>query len=162
MLDEHSNAPPPLPGGEDSGVEDVWRLPTSVADDPDVTDGVLTLEARLLGVGSSRQEQHDPHPGDVVAHDARCGRCRWFETRIFRVAHNEYVLHHAGRTVVPGERQLVRHERAYSPYEVIEAYTIRREAEGHSFVTRPARRALAQAVAFDTALRQAYKNRVVA
>jgi hypothetical protein len=148
----------PLPGGDQSGDEGTWELPTT-SPDPDASGGVLTLEARFLGVGSSRQAHHGDHLGATARPGERCGLCRWFETRIFKLGSNDYVLHHAGRSVVPGEDQLVRHERVYSAAEVVEAYTVRRVDEGRTFLTRPAARALAQAVAFDDDLREAYRDR---
>ena len=157
------NAPAPtspLPAGDQSGEESTWRLPTTKYDDPDVVDGVLTIEARFLGVGGSRREHHTDHLGEYARRSERCGRCRWFETRIFRVEANHYVLHQAGRSVVPGEDQLVRHERVYTPQEVIETYTVRNPGE-EPFLTRPAARALSQAVAFDEDLRRAYERRAV-
>jgi hypothetical protein len=156
-----SHSPPPLPGGDQSGHEAEWYLPTTTVDDPDVTSGTLTLRARFLGVGSTRFDRHTGHAGRFVAPEGRCGACRWFETRIFRVGLNDYVLHHTGVSRVPGEVDLHRHQRVYSPHEVLEAYTVRRAAEGRAFLTRPAARALAQAVAFDPDLRDAYETRAV-
>lgn len=153
-----------LPGGDESGATGTWRLPTRVRSDvdPEVDDGVLEFEGRFLGVGSSRRERHGFHAGPYATNQERCGVCRWFETRIFRLGPNDYVLHHAGRSIVPGEDDLCRHERAFSSYEVIERYVVRRADEGTASLTRPAARALAQAAAFDDDLRDAYENRVVA
>lgn len=150
-----------LPDGRRSGEVATWRLPTTTTADADVTDEVLEIEARFLGLGGSRLSRHDLHPGRFAVGGVRCPYCRWFETRIFRVGPNDYVLHHAGRSIVPGESQLCRHERAFSPQEVIELYTVRHAHEGRAFLTRPAARALAQACAFDDDLRDAYENRAV-
>jgi hypothetical protein len=150
-----------LPDSRQSGERGTWRLPTTTSTDDDVEDGVLTIEARFLGLGGSRLSRHDPHPGRFAVGGARCPYCRWFETRIFRLGPNDYVLHHAGRSIVPGESQLCRHERAFSPQEVLELYTVRHVHENRAFLTRPAARALAQACAFDDDLRDAYENRAV-
>jgi len=150
-----------LPDGRRSGEQGTWRLPTTTTDDADVTDGVLVIEARFLGLGGSRLSRHDAHAGQFATGGDRCPYCRWFETRIFRVGANDYVLHHAGRSIVPGESQLCRHERAFSPFEVLELYTVRHAHENRAFLTRPAARALAQASAFDDQLRDAYENRAV-
>jgi len=148
-----------LPNGERSGEDATWVLPTSSVEDDLVVDGVLTLDARFLGVGSSRKRRHMYHTGTAFApKETRCGVCRWFETRIFRVGGNEYVLYHVGRSIVPGERDYARHERAYSPAEVIELYTVRKRDE-KPFLTGPARLALAQAEAHDAELSEVYRNR---
>jgi hypothetical protein len=149
-----------LPDGPESGVERTWRLATVSEDDPLVRAGVLEVDARFLGVGSSRRQRHILHPGRYATRSERCGVCRWFETRIFRVGENEYVLHHTGRSIVPGERSFMRHERAFSGPEVIERYTVR-PGDADPFLARPAARALAQAAAHDDVLRDAYENRAV-
>lgn len=148
-----------LPGGVDSGREATWRLPTVITDDDDVVDGVLTLTARFLGLGSSRYDRHADHPGRWATREERCGQCRWYELRLFRVSRNDYVLYHVGRSQVPGEVDLCRHERAYSPQEVIERCVVRHP--GRASLTRPSARALAQAAPFDDELRDAYENRAV-
>lgn len=175
-----------IPGGELTGQVGTWRLPARwserAADDSrfeldpgdpgdpgsghDNRVGTLTLEdATFLGVGSSRQERHFGHPSTRYAPKPTgkgegCGACRWFETRIFKLGDNEYVLHHAGRSIVPGEQDLCRYEEAFSPYEVIERYTVRNNVRP-PFITRPALLALAQAASFDSTLRDAYENRAV-
>lgn len=150
-----------LPTGDESGSEDTWHLPTSTpsTDDPDVRDGFITFEGLFLGVGSSRRVHHADHAGEVAERGERCGRCRWFETRIFKLGSNDYLIHQTGRTIVADEKQLTRHERAYSPDEVVESYVVRRPDEDRTFLTRPAARALAQASAFDDDLRAAYIRR---
>lgn len=155
--DTHADAAA-LPGGNESGVEREWRLPT-VTEDEYAENGVLVIEATFLGLGSARRNRHFPHAGVFPTRGESCGYCRWFESRIFRVGPNEYVLHHVGRTLVPTERNMMRHERAFSPQEVIERYTIRGRNE--PFLSRPGARALAQASAHDDDLRDAYENRAV-
>lgn len=150
-----------LPGGEDSGRTATWRLPTLVTDDVDVVDGLLVITARFLGLGSSRYHVHGSHVGEFPTRDERCGYCRWYEMRLFRVRQNDYVVYHVGRSTVPGELDLCRHERAYSPFEVIEACVVRKRRDGEpsASLTRPSARALAQAVQFDAKLLDAYENR---
>lgn len=148
-----------LPTGNRSGDEATWRLPT-VTEDEHATDGVLVVDAVFLGIGSSRHQRHIGHVGAFAGESERCGVCRWFETRIFRIGKNEYLLHHTGRSIVPGEDNFCRHERAFSPAEVIELYTVRNR-DDPPFLTRPAARALAQASGHDDDLRDAYENRAV-
>lgn len=149
-----------LPDGSRSGEEGTWELPTVIEDDPHVRDGVLVIDAKFLGGGNSRQRRHGDHLGVFAGEGERCGVCRWFETRIFQLGPSEYVLHHVGRSIVPGEDDICRHERGYSALEVIELYTIRNPGE-NPFITRPAARALAQAAGHDDDLRDAYENRAV-
>lgn len=148
-----------LPGGELTGEEATWRLTTRTPE-PDVVAGVLEFRGVFLGVGSSQATRHTDHAGDYATREEKCGACRWFETRIFRLGPNEYVLHHAGRSIVPGEVDLQRHERAYSPHEVIELYTIRKDdPDSKPFLNRPALRALAQAAPFDHDLSAVWSDR---
>jgi hypothetical protein len=148
-----------LPAGNSSGVEALWVLPVTGTDG--APDSTLELEGRFLGMGSSRTQRHWPHAGAFATKEERCGWCRWYEARIFRVQRNEYVLHHAGCSIVPDEITLCRYEKAYSPQEVIERYVVRKAVDKSAFLPRPAARALAQAAAFDEDLQDAYENRAV-
>lgn len=150
-----------FPEGSDSGVRGVWLLPTVNDEAGHVSDGLLRVEGRFLGVGSARRGRHSDHVGTFATREDRCSLCRWFETRIFRVGVNEYVLYHAGRSIVPGEIDFTRHERAFSPEEVIERYTIRNSDVDEPKLARPAALALAQAVVHDDDLRDAYENRAI-
>lgn len=160
-----------LPLGHEAGVRRAWSLPTAIVDDDDVRDvrtdaaggavGTLVVAGTFLGVGTSRRDRHRNHrPGTYAVPDDRCAACRWFETRVFLLPAGDYVLHHAGVSLVPGERDLCRHERAYSAHEVVELYTVRRWRDGRreSFLPKPAVRALAQAAAFDERLRDLYEE----
>jgi hypothetical protein len=158
----------------DVGTRRTWYLPLGRGR----TDQRHQVDATFIGMGSSVQHQHRHHdPGASFARtDQRCGACRWFETRIFRVvtppsdepdhrARTEYVLHHVGASIVPGEVDLHRHELVYSAHEVIEAFTVRRVTDGHPsepFMTRPAARALAMAAGYDRQLELAYVDRATA
>lgn len=149
-----------FPEGSDIGIRGVWLLPTVTEEPGHVRDGLLRIEGRFLGVGSARRGRHSNHRGEYATRDDRCSVCRWFETRIFRVG-GEYVLYHVGRSIVPGERDFTRHERAFSPEEVIERYTYRNRDTDEPFLGRPAALALSQAVSHDDDLRDAYENRAV-
>lgn len=153
-----------LPEGDQTGEERMWHLPTSVEStrDSDVDDeGILHVEATFIGVGSTWFPRHGDHfpATEYAAKGTRCGHCRWFEMRLFQVDLNDYLLHFTGRSIVPGERDLHRHERAWSPMEVIERGSVRSPGRGTVLLTRPAALMLAQAVAFDPDLAEAYARR---
>jgi hypothetical protein len=140
--------------------------------------------ARFLGLGTSHTEAHQDHVGEFVTRGVRCNACRWFEARIFRelvlpdgvgsldelddadarqVTLGEYVIHSAGMSEVRGEVPFFRYETTRSPYMVIELMTTRRTTDRgpEAFLAKPAAHALAEAVEFDVALREAYVNRAV-
>lgn len=145
-----------LPTDEDLGTEGRWTLPPQQGNGP----RDLVVEGRFLGVGSSEHHSHKDHPGEYAPPGGRCGACRWFETRIFRLADGTgYLLYHVGVSLVPGERHYVTVDRARTPHEVIECYTRRRG--GETYLTAPSARALAQGSGFDDDLRDAYENRAV-
>lgn len=132
--------------------ERVWELPVD-------GDGVVdTIEFRgtFLGLGSTHRPLHRIHPGQFAnpAVGEKCMTCRWFELRLFWDDDTDtYVLHYAGRTVVPGESQRLRVERAVTAYELIEILI-----QGGQ-LTYPANRALGQAAEFDEAIEKAFKAR---
>jgi hypothetical protein len=70
------------------------------------------------------------------------------------------VLHRAGLSRVPGETARYGLDEIVTAPEVIEVLTTRRR-DRDPFLTVPAARLLAQASAFDMALRDAYENRAV-
>lgn len=160
----------PLPATRDVGIERTWYLPTG----RDGAGPVHQVDATFIGVGTSQQHAHRNHGNRQFAETyERCGACRWFETRIFRSVTPSpddptrqrqviYVLHSTGASIVPGEVDLHRVELVYSAHEVIEAFTVRRVANGQPsepFMTRPAARALAQAAGHDDELKDAYLDR---
>lgn len=160
-----------LPTLKHVGNRTTWTLPIS-REDP------MIINARFIGLGTSTRHQHNNHPNDVEFAPPKhhCNACRWFETRIFRIVSSaeedgelagaNYLLHHSGVSIVPGEVVHYRKEVLRSAHEVVEAYAIRRlDSSGNPqapFLTRPAARALAQAAGFDTELEIAYMNRVTA
>lgn len=162
-----------LPDADAVGVTGDWVLPTDDGDD------VVELRGVFLGLGTSHRPQHYQHRGRHAAPGERCAACRWFEPRIFRElraggqltpgptdptrreALGRYLVHYAGRSVVPGEVTRSRHEWLSGPHEVIEALTTRRVASNEVFLTPPAARVLAQAANWDVTLEEAYVDRAV-
>jgi hypothetical protein len=134
-----------------------WQLPAG-RDDDDVED--VVIEGRFIGLGSSEHRTHKDHAGEFAERGGRCGACRWFETRIFRLDDGTgYLIYNVGVSVVPGETHFVTVERARTPQEVVERYTQRRN--GEVYLTSPSARALAQAAGYDDGMHDAYVNRVV-
>lgn len=50
-------------------------------------DVPLLVRGRLLGFASSQSDDHQHHDGAFARPGNRCSACRWFECRIFDVAH---------------------------------------------------------------------------
>jgi hypothetical protein len=128
----------------------------------------LRVNALFLGVGTSYTSWHK-HPPDRHAElNERCRACRWFEPRIFREVSGQrrYLVHRAGRSIIPGEVSYTSHEWVHGAYEVIEVLTTRRrDADTGNrlpYLTHPAARVLAQAASHDKDLNQAYVDRAVA
>lgn len=154
-----------LPLGNETGPDERdWVLPTRTDQDERVSAGALRVRASFIGMGSTRSDRHQDHnPGEypVKTRGEKCNLCRWYETRVFRLGENDYVVHHVGRSIVPGEVDMPHHESAYSADEVIELYTVRKD-DKDPFLTRPGARALSQAVQFDDELREARRRSAVA
>ena len=139
--------------------------------DSNVTTGILTetFMGDFIALASTYRPEHFRHPNTEymdVTSGLKCNRCRWFELRIFyNHVDSCYVLHFAGRTIVPGEIQRFRVDRAVSAYEVIEilsAKTSHGRQPGNSegpYLTAPALRALSQAAGFDDDIRDAFNAR---
>lgn len=145
-----------LPQQDELGTEGEWFLPAPTGED----SAELIVRGTFLGMGSSRHLTHKFHSGAHADRGGRCGACRWFETRVFRLSGDRgYLLYHVGVTTVPGESQRVSSDVARSPEEVLEVYTRRRD--GEVYMTAPSARALAQAAGYDADLRDAYRDRAV-
>lgn len=145
-----------LPMEDELNREGSWELPPGRDDEP----GDLAIRGRFIGLGSSEHRTHKDHPGEYAERGGRCGACRWFETRIFRLADGTgYLIYNVGVSLVPGESNFVSVERARTAHEVVERYTRRRD--GEVYLTSPSARALSQAAGFDEAMRDAYVNRAV-
>lgn len=146
----------PLPSTADLGERRDWVLPTG-------RDGTVELDGVFLGMGSSQKAEHRAHDGRYAGSNVKCQACRWFELRIFRATDDgHYLLHFAGRSRVPGEQQLCRHEEVLTHFEVVEALTTRHASDSgpaSAFLTFPVARAIAQAAALDEDLRDAFINR---
>jgi len=167
VLNDHMK----LPHVRSVGHRTTWTLPVSRSEP-------IVINARFIGIGSSARTRHHNHLDDAEFAQPKhhCNACRWFETRIFRLvasaeedgelAGSNYLLHHSGVSIVPGEVVHYRYEAVRSPHEVIEAFTIRKTGPSGDaqppFLTRPAARALAQAAGFDTDLERAYTQRATA
>jgi hypothetical protein len=130
----------------------------------------ITFTGVLLGVSTTYQPTHTcPEPHGHAPKSVRCGACRWFETRVFRLVDHDtavlqgrrYVLHHVGRSIVPGEVNLPRYELVGGGHEVVEAYIVRKEG-AVPFITKPGAKVLAQAAQFDGEIEDAYVNRATA
>lgn len=136
-----------------------WEFPPGRDDEDDAVDD-LVIEGRFIGLGSSEHRTHKDHAGEYAERGGRCGACRWFETRIFKLDDGTgYLIYNVGVSLVPGERHLVTVERARTPQEVVERYTRRRD--GEVYLTSPSARALAQAAGYDRGMDDAWANRVV-
>jgi hypothetical protein len=144
-----------LPDVEEVGLSGGWILP----DD----DGGSTVElnGKLLGVSTSHWDRHFGHPlNSFVAPGERCGSCRWFEVRIFRDTDNkQYMIHYAGRSIVPEEKTRSRYEWLNGAHAVLEALTTRRVSG--VYLTPPAARVMAQAASQDKDLEEVWINRAV-
>lgn len=146
-----------LPMEEELDAEGRWELPSGRDDDE---DDYLVIEGRFIGLGSSEHRTHKDHAGEFAERGGRCGACRWFETRIFRLSDGTgYLIYNVGVSLVPGEHHLVTVERARTPQEVVERYTRRRD--GEVYLTSPSARALAQAAGYDDGMKHAYATRAV-
>lgn len=130
----------------------------------------LSFHGALIGMITTRRPTHIcEFPNGYATTALRCAGCRWFETRVFRLddydssrlGGSRYVLHYVGRTIVPGEVDLPRHELVISGHEVVEAYTVRKHNE-RPFITKPGARVLAQAANHDPDIEDAYINRATA
>lgn len=148
-----------LPGSKLAGESRVFTLPM---DD----EGLIHVDGRFIGFGSSRRSIHEGHLGPHAAAGVRCAACRWFELRIFRLTDSgDYLMHFCGRSDVPGEVQHGRTERVRGIHEVIEVLTTRRRnpetGEHEAFISAPVARALAMAASNDEDLSYAYVNRAV-
>lgn len=163
-----------LPTGENSGFS---TLSAPIEDDELYRELVrldatrtLVFHGALIGMITTRRATHvcdfpDGHASTAV----KCAGCRWFETRVFRLCDADaarlggvrYALHYVGRSIVPGEVDLPRHELARSGHEVVEAYIVRKRDQ-MPFITKPGARVLAQAASFDEDIEDAYVNRATA
>lgn len=165
----------------DRAVRD-WRLPTLTFGFDVLSPGAeglplfdpegnsIAFRGTLLGMSTTKRTTHIcDYPRAYASRTVRCGLCRWFETRIFRLVDEcveslqgmRYVLHYVGRTIVPGEVNLPRYELVRSGHEVVEAYTVRKEGQS-PFITKPGAKVLAQAAYADEEIEDAYVNRATA
>lgn len=163
-----------LPTGTNSG----FSTPVDVVADDELTAKLsrldptcsLVFHGALIGMITTRRPTHIcEFPAGYAPTSLRCAGCRWFETRVFRLCDADsraldgtrYVLHYVGRSIVPGEVDLPRHELVISGHEVVEAYTVRKYNE-RPFITKPGARVLAQAANYDPDIEDAYINRATA
>jgi hypothetical protein len=175
-----NDVPPPaeLPGTDEVGEIGTWLLPVRDA------RGTRIVTGKFLGVGSSRATYHKNHPQDrIAAPGTKCQSCRWFEPRIFKlmsaqeiadifgVDNNDgdtdnsqdrgYLIHYAGRSIIPGEIAMSRYDMVSTAHEVVEVLTTRRADGSPPRLSIPAARVLAQAAGNDDDIEGAYFNRAV-
>lgn len=106
--------------------------------------GTQTITARHLGTGSSFAD----------------GKRRWLDVDIYAEANGGgYIVHTVGHTTFDDEITRVRIARTRSAWEVVELLTVTHK--GSTYIPRDSARALAQAAAYDEAIRDAYVNRAV-
>lgn len=80
------------------GDTDTWTIPGG-----EVAD--RTVEAKFVGLGSSRATYHSMHGSDEHAEaGTKCQACRWLEIRIFDDG-QQFTVSYVGRSDVPGEVQ---------------------------------------------------------
>ena len=176
-----------LPNVEDVGdAEASWHVPIVDSDfdiaAPNSDDIVLCIQVhgQFVGMGSTQRLRHNSHAGEYAdtSSGEKCNACRWFELRLFYDdEERRYILHFAGRSVVPDETQRFRVEHAYSAYEVIEILSSQQRSNrtmlstedgtplaqnptsSTGTLTYPAIRALSQACGFDDDIKEAYEGR---
>ena len=154
------------------------RSAPTVPHDVELSDNErkITFTGRLLAVASSERLTHN-HDHPYAPPGKTCSACRWVEVSIYRrditvpvneLAHDhreDYVVYTVGRSVVPGEHNIPRIVETASPYEVVEALTVRRPPGGgrpaEVFMPPQHLRALSAAAQFDAGIRDAYVNRAV-
>jgi hypothetical protein len=147
------------------------RTRTFAVGDPEYR---LEFTGRVLGLASGQRSYHLPHRDEFAAPGERCGACRWTEVTIYKRRLVDgfseqvdesvwaYVVHTVGRSVVPGEVDLPKVVETSSPYEVVEALTVRRSGpRGEVFMPPQHLRALSAAAQWDDGIRDAYINRAV-
>ncbi len=163
-----------LPADDAVGISDglTFILPIVDSDAIDVQNPVYRFNGDFLGLGSTFRPTHFRHPHSTFMESGsglKCNRCRWFELRIFYDNDQTgYLLHFAGRSMVPGEIQRYRFERALTAYELIEIMSgkaahgqqSRNDPDFVPHLTAPGRRALSQAAGFDDDIKDAYKDRM--
>lgn len=164
-----------LPNEESVGISNdtLWVLP--VVDSDAIDSGqppTYRFNGDFIGLGSTFRPTHYRHPHTMFMESGsgyRCNRCRWFELRIFYDNDQTgYLLHFAGRSMVPGEIQRYRIERALTAYELIEIMSgkaahgqqSRNDPDFVPHLTAPGRRALSQAAGFDDDIKDAYTDRM--
>lgn len=146
-----------------------WILPLD-----DFVDGKTTnFQGQFIGYGSSHRHSHinhDTKENEFAEKGVTCSACRWFEVRIFRDNNqNKFLLYTTGESAIPKEQPRYRSEWITSPYEIIESLTTVRSHinnDGHrtqqTILSYAARKALSQAIYYNTELQEAYLARVVA
>lgn len=165
-----------VPSVDDVGTTARWILPV------DDGDNVASVTGKFLGFATSRREQHERgRSGRASAVHAldettgkpyalageRCGACRWFEARIFRIddandpLDGQFVVHYVGASVVPNETQRSRVAYADGGHALIETATSRNLGQNRVFITPPMARALAMAANYDRDVEHAWVNRAV-
>lgn len=118
----------------------------------------ILLEGDFLGIGSSHRPYHK-HPFPPHAEPGQhCSTCRWMEVRIFQEDGplGRYLVVKSGRSIVPGEEDIVNSGWADSAAEVVSALTDWDDQQ-RPVLTFIAKRALEQASRYDDPVYQAYR-----
>lgn len=138
--------------------EDNWELEDRV--------GTTRFRGRLIGLGSSKRDEHN-HPNPVGSHSMlRCAACRWSEIYVFEITQprtvHRFCVYTLGPSVVTTENTRVNVRWATSGFEVIEFATVRRGDRGAPYLPAAFALALAMAANVNDDIADAYVNRAVA
>jgi hypothetical protein len=172
-----------LPGRDEVGRSGAWDLPV------DDGTGHQIIRGTFIGFATSQRREHELGRyirGELVdvTHFAtpdrelyaepgqRCGRCRWFEPRIFRLDPDpdvppaqrnvpRYAIHYTGATRVPGESQRSRLAIVTGAHSLLEQATARDVEQRRAFITPPMARCLAMAAEYDEDVERVWVNRAV-
>lgn len=120
-----------MPDRSETGFEGPWRIATK---EFDRTGGTYSFNGIFLGIGSSQKGGHEHPPDEFPKNQGeKCGACRWTEVRLYRLegAKLRYIVHVAGRSSIPGERQYYKIEYVDEPELVVMTLTTRRGGQPH-------------------------------
>lgn len=118
------------------------------------------IQGRFLGLGTTHRPEHKGHTDKPFApQGVHCSTCRWTEIRLFRdEAEDAFVIVSIGASEVPGEKDLIRVTRCVTADETVEGLAVFDRRLGRPVLAPHARRALARAATYSSALREAYRT----
>jgi hypothetical protein len=119
----------------------------------------------MLADQSSEAPEHRNHDGQATApKGVKCSKCRWLEVEIYRRIDEFptiYVVVTRGPSRIEGERNYAKIVFTESPFEVVEALTVRKTTGTQAtFIPPQHARAIAQAAGHDEGMRRAYTQAV--